>query len=214
MKQKTHTSYWVLTVILILLFALAACTRPAPQPEQPDETDSPITQPTPEQLATPVPITPTPLPEESYPGDNTGETAPPTDESTAPSEGGEVVAPEPTTPEQGTTHVAQAGETLTSISQLYGVSVEDLAAANNLTVSSELVAGQTLVIPTPDTVVTSPESPPPGQTESGEIVHIVQPGENLFRISLRYGKTVDEVAAYNGIANPHYIYPGQEIRIP
>ncbi|MCZ7674582.1 MAG: LysM peptidoglycan-binding domain-containing protein [Chloroflexi bacterium] len=42
----------------------------------------------------------------------------------------------------------------------------------------------------------------------------MQPGENLFRISLRYGKTVDEVAAYNGIANPHFIYPGQVILIP
>ena len=46
------------------------------------------------------------------------------------------------------------------------------------------------------------------------VTHVVQPGENLFRISLRYGKTVAEVAAYNGIANPNFIYPGQVIRIP
>jgi LysM repeat protein len=31
---------------------------------------------------------------------------------------------------------------------------------------------------------------------------------------LQFGCTVPELAAYNGIANPHYIYVGQQIRIP
>ncbi|NHZ72377.1 MAG: LysM peptidoglycan-binding domain-containing protein [Aquificales bacterium] len=101
-----------------------------------------------------------------------------------------------------------------SLSQQYGVSQEEIAAANNITASGELTSGQTLVIPAPGTTTTPPETQPPDQLVPGEKVHIVQPGENLFRISLRYGKTVDEVAAYNGIANPHYIYPGQVIRIP
>ncbi|PID86917.1 MAG: hypothetical protein CSB13_01975 [Chloroflexi bacterium] len=213
MKQKTHTSYWFLAVVLILLFALVACTRPAPQPD-PDELDTPITQPTPEQLPTPVPSSPTPLPAEPNAGDTAAETEPPTAGSTEPVEEGNAAETEPTTPEQNTTHMAQTGETLTSISQLYGVSVEQLAVANNLTISSELVAGQTLIIPAADAAATVPDEQAPEKTESGEIVHIVQPGENLFRISLRYGKTVAEVAAHNGIANPHYIYPGQEIRIP
>jgi LysM repeat protein len=51
-------------------------------------------------------------------------------------------------------------------------------------------------------------------TTTGEQVHIVAAGDNLFRIGLRYGFTVAELAAYNGIANPHYIYVGQAIRIP
>ncbi len=45
------------------------------------------------------------------------------------------------------------------------------------------------------------------------IVHVVQPGENLFRISLRYGTTVDDIMAANGLTNI-YIYVGQELIIP
>jgi LysM repeat protein len=43
---------------------------------------------------------------------------------------------------------------------------------------------------------------------------VVQAGENLFRIGLRYGCPYQELAAYNGIANPNWIAAGQVIRIP
>ena len=51
-------------------------------------------------------------------------------------------------------------------------------------------------------------SPPAGCT------HTVQPGENLFRISQRYGTTVDELARLNGLSNPNLIHSGQILRIP
>ena len=44
--------------------------------------------------------------------------------------------------------------------------------------------------------------------------HVVQWGENLFRIALRYGTTVQALANANGIANPHCIYAGQRLVIP
>lgn len=47
-----------------------------------------------------------------------------------------------------------------------------------------------------------------------EATHIVQPGETLFRIALRYGVDVDTMAQYNGIANAWTIYAGQTLRIP
>jgi LysM repeat protein len=45
------------------------------------------------------------------------------------------------------------------------------------------------------------------------IIHVVQPGENLFRISLRYGTTVDAIMTVNGLTSI-YIYVGQELVIP
>ena len=45
-------------------------------------------------------------------------------------------------------------------------------------------------------------------------VHIVQRGENLYRIALRYGITYQALAAANGIANPNRIYVGQRLVIP
>jgi len=46
------------------------------------------------------------------------------------------------------------------------------------------------------------------------IVHIVRPGENLFRIALRYGTTVDRLAAVNGLRDTSRIYVGQRLTIP
>jgi len=45
-------------------------------------------------------------------------------------------------------------------------------------------------------------------------VHIVQRGENLFRIAQQYGRTLAEVAQANGIAPPYTIHMGNFITIP
>ena len=47
-----------------------------------------------------------------------------------------------------------------------------------------------------------------------QIIHVVCWGENLYRISLRYGTTVQAIAQANGISNPHCIYAGQRLIIP
>ena len=52
------------------------------------------------------------------------------------------------------------------------------------------------------------------QETGGQIIHLVQPGENLFRIALRYGTTVQAIAAANGIADPTRIFAGQRLIIP
>jgi lipoprotein NlpD len=46
------------------------------------------------------------------------------------------------------------------------------------------------------------------------IFHIVQPGENLFRIGKAYGTTSAELARANGIRDPRQITVGQKIFIP
>jgi murein DD-endopeptidase MepM/ murein hydrolase activator NlpD len=51
---------------------------------------------------------------------------------------------------------------------------------------------------------------PPG----GTTVHVVQPGDNLFRIAVQYGTTVEAIAAANGISDPRYITVGQRLLIP
>ncbi len=58
---------------------------------------------------------------------------------------GEGDAPAPSA--SGRTHTVQAGETLGSIARLYGVSIADLQAANNLANPNLLSIGQVLIIP-------------------------------------------------------------------
>jgi LysM repeat protein len=46
------------------------------------------------------------------------------------------------------------------------------------------------------------------------LTHVVEPGENLFRIALRYGVDMGELARANGITNQSRIYSGQVLVIP
>ncbi len=48
----------------------------------------------------------------------------------------------------------------------------------------------------------------------GGTTHVVQRGENLYRISLRYGTTIDAIVQANGIVNPNLIFAGQTLTIP
>jgi LysM repeat protein len=50
--------------------------------------------------------------------------------------------------------------------------------------------------------------------QSCPVTHVVAAGENLYRISLRYGVSVQTIAQANGIANPNLIYAGQSLTIP
>jgi LysM repeat protein len=47
-----------------------------------------------------------------------------------------------------------------------------------------------------------------------DVYHIVNSGQNLFRISLRYGVSMASIAAANGISNINLIYVGQKLYIP
>ena len=47
-----------------------------------------------------------------------------------------------------------------------------------------------------------------------ERLHIVAAGENLSTIAQRYGLTLGELSAYNGISNPNMVYVVQQLSIP
>jgi LysM repeat protein/uncharacterized protein YvpB len=53
----------------------------------------------------------------------------------------------------------------------------------------------------------------PRSADAAQIVHTVQPGENLYRIGLRYGVDWRAIMAANGLYNT-YIYVGQTLVIP
>jgi LysM repeat protein len=50
--------------------------------------------------------------------------------------------------------------------------------------------------------------------EADRLIHVVQRGENLYRISQIYGVSVADIMAANGLFNADYIYAGQELIIP
>lgn len=61
-------------------------------------------------------------------------------------------------------------------------------------------------------IIAPPVVQPP--VAGGTCTHVVATRENLFRIALRYGSTVESIAAANGIANVNVIKVGQTLTIP
>ena len=104
----------------------------------------------------------------------------------------------------GRIHVVQRGETLYGIARRYGVSLDAICAANGIADARRIYVGQRLVIPTG------------GGTGAPTMdrVHVIQRGETLYRIALRYGTTVTALTRANGIASSAHIYAGQRLKIP
>lgn len=51
------------------------------------------------------------------------------------------------------------------------------------------------------------------KAESAAQFHQVQPGETLYRISRRYGLSIEQLRAYNDLAANAAIYPGQKLKL-
>jgi len=114
-------------------------------------------------------------------------------------------APAATPTVTGYVHVVRPGETLYGISRQYGVPLDQLAAANQITNPATLRVGQRLIIPTY-------RQQTPGA--AAQRVHIVQPGETLSAIAARYGVSPKAIAEINKLENPSRIFSGQRLIIP
>ncbi|MBN1119933.1 MAG: LysM peptidoglycan-binding domain-containing protein [Anaerolineae bacterium] len=99
-------------------------------------------------------------------------------------------------------HVVQWGETLYKIAKQYGVSQANIMAANSLASADRIYAGQQLIIPGADY-----EYPSGG-------IYVVVRGDTLFKISVKYGVSMQSIIAANNIINPSRIEVGQQLVIP
>ena len=108
----------------------------------------------------------------------------------------------------GCVHVVQFGEDLFRISLNYGTTVTALAQANSLVNPNLIFAGMSLHVPC------GPTSPAPSPQPCISTAYVVQLGEDLFRIGLRYGIDPNTLAAFNNIADPNLIFAGMSIAIP
>lgn len=111
-------------------------------------------------------------------------------------------------------YTIRAGDTLFSISQQFGITLNALAAANNIPANGVIYTGWQLKIPASAVVATPP---PPvvraaATTSDGATTYIVQPGDTLFRIALRYGTTPQAISLANSLPS-YFVYTGQRLII-
>lgn len=98
-----------------------------------------------------------------------------------------------------TTHVVSKGETLGSIATGYGLTVKEIANANNLKNANNVRVGQKLIIP---------------GTNSAPTEYIVRKGDTLGKIANRYGLSVNQIAEANHLRNKKIVRIGQKLVIP
>lgn len=114
------------------------------------------------------------------------------------------------------THTVAAGDTVFSIAQRHGTSVDAVLAANGLTRASVIYPGQQLALtgssaPPPASVAVTATAPAPVAT--GGQTHAVAAGDTLFAIAKKYGTTVAQLYALNGLTSGAIIYPGQSLTV-
>lgn len=111
-----------------------------------------------------------------------------------------------------TIHIVRPGETLAVIAQHYGVSVEGLAALNEIADAHTIYSWQELTIPTGG-------SPAGGGASSGfgppsaAGTYTVQRGDTMFSIAQRHGLSAEALMTANGITDPHFIHSGLVLRL-
>lgn len=154
-------------------------------------------------VISPTPALPTSPPPGESPGPTGQPTIEPTVEPTLPPDETPTAQPEPTgQPTPGGTHTVQSGETLSSIALLYGVPIQLLIEANEITNPDLLQVGQQLIIPVPPDPEAEPE------------VHIVASGETILGIAEQHNVDPTALADLNNITDWNQIFVGQRLWIP
>ena len=102
-------------------------------------------------------------------------------------------------PANSSYYTVKSGDSLWSISKKYGLTVDELKQANNLT-SNLLSIGQNLLIPKKES-----------ETNTNE--YIVKKGDTLYAIANKYNTTVDNLKSINNLTTDS-LSIGQVLKIP
>lgn len=107
-------------------------------------------------------------------------------------------------------YIIARGDTLRSLANRFGTTVDALLAANkNITNPNVIYEGQHLTVYVTTPPPNNPPPPPAGGT------YYAVKGDTLRKIAAKFGTTVDAILKLNPqITNPNVIYVGQAIKVP
>jgi LysM repeat protein len=94
-------------------------------------------------------------------------------------------------------YIVEEGDTIFSLSQKFGISLETILWANNLNKNSVIKAGQRLII-----------------LPVNGVLHEVKAGDTLFEIAKKYQAKIEDIISFNELESPDDIYIGDILIIP
>ncbi|BCS88939.1 LysM peptidoglycan-binding domain-containing protein [Pseudodesulfovibrio sediminis] len=106
----------------------------------------------------------------------------------------------------------RSGDTLWSISQRFGTTVNTLKRANGLH-SNRLKLGQKLYIPNSSSKATKAAAKKAGQVKAQLVHYKVRRGDNLISISRKFGVKVSDLQRWNSLNSRGTIYAGQKLKV-
>ncbi len=110
-------------------------------------------------------------------------------------------------------HDVVKGETLYSLARRYGVTIDDIVAANK-TLTDGLKAGTRIKIPlATDVAVAQPQPQPQQQEDAAYVTHKVERRETLYSLARLYDVTIEAIQELNAHIRKG-LKTGQMIRIP
>ena len=109
-------------------------------------------------------------------------------------------------------HVVRSGETLWSISRRYGMSIDELARANNLNRQSTLRIGQRLSV-RPSSQAGGATVRAAGTGETRKMSYKVRKGDTLSSIARQFSVSVRDLQAWNGMHSTTSIRAGQKLTV-
>ncbi|RAV71324.1 hypothetical protein DBT48_09340 [Aerococcus mictus] len=112
-------------------------------------------------------------------------------------------------------YTVQSGDSLWRISNKYGVSIQDLMSWNKLGANYMLHPGDKLVVKAPAKAVASTETPAetskPAENTTSSASYTVQSGDSLWRISHKYGVSIQDLMTWNKLGANYMLHPGDKL---
>lgn len=123
----------------------------------------------------------------------------------------------------GTKYTVKSGDSVWSVSNKYGISMNQLIQWNNIK-NNFIYPGQQLIVKggsaatstntSSTTAATTPSTPNTSNTTStastGDTIYTVKAGESVWGVANKHNITMDQLIEWNNIKN-NFIYPGQQV---
>ena len=103
-------------------------------------------------------------------------------------------------------HAVRSGDTLSTIAQRYGVSVDQLCAWNNVTTRTTLKIGRSLIVRYSPSIASN-------STGKKKIYYQVKRGDTLYQIADNYNIDVESIRKWNKIGPDNRLQPGDRLTI-